>query len=257
MISVIVPVSRNEEPFLSQALESINAQTHRDLEVIVETDPGATGPAATRNRGLAKAHGEYVAFCDADDYLEPDALERMVNAIGDADMVAGSFRKFGNFEMTVRHDGGQLSMSEVAAYAMRNLRNPREHQLLSGCWAKLFRREMVGPFPERLTTAEDMAFNYDYLMRCMSVVVVPDIVYHNRKRMQSVTTTFDPGNKPGLFGFLGGLRYVREFLLGFYSHDEVEEAIDNSKVYHSMLYFMRICAQQGGTMNDNFKKLYP
>jgi glycosyltransferase involved in cell wall biosynthesis len=251
VISVIVPVSRNEEPFLSQALESINVQTYRDTEIILETDPNGTGPAATRNRALARANGEYVAFCDADDYLAPDALERMVNAIGDADMVAGGFRKFGDFEMTVTHAGGLLTIGEVAAYAMRNLRNPREHQLLSGCWAKLYRWDLVGVFPEHLTTAEDMAFNFDCLSRCYRrVAIVPEVVYHNRKRQRSTTTTFDPSNRPALFGFLGGLRYVREFLEGFYGDHEIEEAIDNSKVYHSMLYAERIGP-------DALRKVFP
>lgn len=259
-VSVIVPVSRNAEPWLDQALDSIAAQTYPEVESIVVSDHNGSGVSATRNRGLKLASGEYVAFCDADDYLEPDAIERLVGAIGESDIAVGGFRKFGNFEMVVNDRAGELTMSEVAAYAMENLRNPRGHQMLSGCWAKLFKREFIHgwtKFDETLTTAEDMAFVFEYLVRCNSAVFLPQVVYHNRKRDHSITSTFDAENVPGLFGFLGGLRRVGAFLRGFYTPQKVDEAIDNSRVYHSCLYFMRICAHTGKPMREAFMELYP
>jgi glycosyltransferase involved in cell wall biosynthesis len=255
-VSIIVPVYGRE--FLDEALASIEAQTYRDIEVVVEEDPDATGAAAARNRGIARASGEFVAFCDADDYLAPDAIEKMVAAIGDCEMVCGSFRKFGTFEMLVQCEHAHKKRRrDVAVYAMANLHHPRTHQHLSGCWAKLYRREHIGRFPA-LITAEDMAFNFDYLLRaCSAVRFLPDIVYHNRKHAGSLTTTYDPSKPRGLLDVIQALSYVRRFLLERYTEDEVERAIDNSKVYHSMLYFMRICEHQGGTMRDNFTRLYP
>ena len=128
--------------------------------------------------------------------------------------------------------------------------------MLSGCWAKLYRRDLIGRFPD-LATAEDMAFNFDYLSGCKSVRFIGDIVYHNRKRFNSLSTTFDESNKFGLFGFLEALKYVKRFISVFDFEMNLDAAIDNSKVYHSMLYFMRICQYQGGSMQDVFKRLYP
>ena len=255
LVSVIVP-SYNSDEWLAQCLDSISSQNFDGVEVIVIDDPKGSGASAARNRGLDKATGEFVMFCDADDYLAPKAIETLVGAMDGVDMVAGSFRKFGDFEAIVQHPTEVLLESQVAEYAMGNLLNPRQNQLLSGCWAKLYRMSMVGRFPD-ITTAEDMAFNFDYLRNCSKVSFISDVVYHNRKRQGSLSTTFDRDNIRGLFGFLPAMKYMRDFLERFYTDDEIEDALDNSKMYHSMLYFMRICAQEGGTQRDVLCKLFP
>ena len=99
LVSVIIPVY-NGERFLAQALDSVCAQGYSPLEVIV-VDDGSTdqtakvvngfkdkvvyffqqngGPAAARNRGIATAHGEFIAFLDADDLWAPNKIERQVD----------------------------------------------------------------------------------------------------------------------------------------------------------------------------------
>lgn len=254
-VSVIVPVYKAEE-WLPQCLDSIRSQSYKDVELIVIEDPEGLGASYARNRGVARATGEFIVFCDADDYLEPDAIENLIAASGSADLVVGSFRKFGEFESVVQHKTAWMSMKEVASYVLGNLQNPRQNQILSGCWAKLYRRALVGRFPD-LTTAEDMAFNFDYLTRCKSVTFISDIVYNNRKRTGSLSTTFDEKDKPGLFGFLEALTYVEGFLAPFYYGAKIKPAIDNSKVYHTALYFTRICQQTGWTMRDAMMRFYP
>src|SRR3990167_5090906 len=258
-VSLIVPVYR-AEPWIDECMASIRAQTYKDIELIVIDDPQASGAAAARNRGLDKATGEYVAFCDADDYLAPDAIEKMVAAMDGVDMVCGSFRKFGEFEQVVSAKTESMSRKEVASYVMGNMLNPRSNQVLSGCWAKLYRRNMVGRFPN-ITTAEDMAFNFDYLRLCFrDVSFISDVVYNNRKHDGTLSTTFNPDNRGGLFGFMEGLKYVdrfiRENLKQGISADEITDAIDNSKAYHSMLYFTRIMQQTGESPRDTLMRLY-
>src|SRR5436305_1029668 len=87
MISVIIPVY-NGERYLGEAIESVLAQSYHWLEIILvddgSTDGSATvakqfspavqvvrqpnlGAGAARNRGIALAQGEFLAFLDADD----------------------------------------------------------------------------------------------------------------------------------------------------------------------------------------------
>lgn len=245
-VSLILPVYKAREEWLEQCIDSIMVQTYPNIEVIRVDD--VEGAWKARNEGLKRATGDYIAFCDADDYMEPDAIEKMVKAIEGVDMVCGSFRKFGNFEMVVTHMEWWFEMDKLAEYVMGNLRNPRQNQMLSGCWAKLYRRRLCGKFPE-LITAEDMAFNFDYLVRCADGVrFIPDIVYHNRKHSDSLSTRYD-GSR-GLFDFLGGLKHVSNFMDGFYPGQATREAIEISKIYHTMLYAERIGP-------DALKKVFP
>lgn len=103
--SVIMPVY-NAEKVLPASLESIRAQRFRDFEIVFVDDGSTDGSAAllddfsatsgivchivrqenggvasARNRGLEAARGEYLTFVDADDMIEPEALEEAARAI--------------------------------------------------------------------------------------------------------------------------------------------------------------------------------
>jgi GT2 family glycosyltransferase len=103
-VSVIVPLY-NKAAFVRRALDSVASQTFADFETIVvddgSTDGGAAvvaeyadsrfrlvaqpnaGPGAARNRGVAEAAGEFLAFLDADDEWLPDYLGEGLRLLDD------------------------------------------------------------------------------------------------------------------------------------------------------------------------------
>lgn len=101
LISVIIP-AYNVEAYLARCLDSVLAQTHRELELLVIDDGSTDGTAAiadayaardsrvkaihqanaglpaVRNRGIELAAGSYITFVDGDDEIAPDMLARLL-----------------------------------------------------------------------------------------------------------------------------------------------------------------------------------
>lgn len=149
LISVIVPIY-NMEPLLPRCLDSLAAQTLRDLEIIC-VDDGSTdgsggivrkyasgdsrfrlitqensGRAEARNAGIRAAAAPYLGFADPDDYVEPDMYERLYRLAEEsgADMVQCSYSPFLPAE-----SGESRGMAEVFQKRNRHAPNPRIHSL--------------------------------------------------------------------------------------------------------------------------------
>lgn len=118
-VSIISPVY-NAANTIGRFLTSLASQTHKDIEIVLVDDHGNDdsmerarqfvrsegletrvvyvdggcnqGPGEARNLGIAHATGDYIAFVDSDDWIEPDFLQRLVTTAGDndADLVCGS-----------------------------------------------------------------------------------------------------------------------------------------------------------------------
>ena len=125
LISCIIPVF-NAERFLAEAIDSVFAQTYRPIEVIV-VDDGSTdgsaevaarygdrvryifqenqGHASARNRGIAEAKGDFLAFLDADDRWHPEKLKRQASVLADDPSVDLCYAKTHNFVDGAAVDG--------------------------------------------------------------------------------------------------------------------------------------------------------
>ncbi len=175
-VSVVIPAYNSRE-FLPIAIESVLAQTHFAVEIIV-VDDGSTdepqvvcdrypvkyiyqtnqGAASARNAGISASTGNYLVFLDSDDYLFPDAIEigmECLNANSDAGFVFGSY-----LFKSINPDGSyttQKLSDDPPSVASYTTILTAQHKVQ--CGTAIFRRtaiESVGGFDPSLAVMEDL-----------------------------------------------------------------------------------------------------
>jgi hypothetical protein len=203
VVTVVIPCFRQAH-FLPEAIESVLAQEHGEVEVVVVDDgspdnvgevaaryPGVKclrqpngGLAAARNTGLAEAGGEFVLFLDADDRLLPEAVGRGLEALEadpEAMMAAGTWQLIGEEGEPLPADPPQQPPAAFPA-------------LLESCFistpaAVLYRRdlfEQIGGFDPEVSASAD----YDLYLRTAASFPVrlhPHVVAEYRRHGANMT----------------------------------------------------------------------
>lgn len=197
LISVIVPVY-NGEKLLPKCMEHLLGQTHGDFEIILVDDGSKDGTGAlcdgyvakdsrvrvihqenqgvsrARNAGLDGATGKYVAFVDADDYVEPDYLERLRRNLVEngADIASCDYQEV--IQADVRGTNipfvAESRMITDKAVYFEDMVTARE-AYWSTITAKLYRRELIGDtrFNAPFRYGEDHVFLFDLFSKAPKV----------------------------------------------------------------------------------------
>lgn len=213
LLSVIVPVY-NVEQYLPRCVDSILAQTYPNLEIIL-VDDGAQdasgkicddyaardprirvihkengGLSSARNAGLDAARGEYLAFVDSDDWIEPDAYEAMLALA----------RKYGEKLVCAgRYDvDGRTGQRQLGLCPQKEERITGEEMagrifLWDGCDSsacdKLYHRSLFRElrYPEG-KVCEDVPVTYRIALQAEQVVLCDKPFYNYFHRPDSITT---------------------------------------------------------------------
>ena len=217
-VSVILPVY-NEEEYLSQCLDSICSQTLKEMEIIC-VDDGSTdhsleilkeyqglderirivtetnaGPALARNNGMRRARGEYVAFLDADDFLEPTFLEKLYDLAKRNDLdIAVSRYDIYNTQKAKFEPATPADNSEIFTPGAVTSKNEHPDCILSStvssAWNKLFRRSFLEEknlvFLPEVKIYEDVYFVVTALSLAERVGKVFEVLMHHRIHSEQV-----------------------------------------------------------------------
>ena len=79
LVSVLIPVWGEYKKYLPRCLKSVNAQTYKNIEIII-IDSETNAPRAF-NKGLKRAKGKYIAHLGVDDTWKPDKIKRQVECM--------------------------------------------------------------------------------------------------------------------------------------------------------------------------------
>ena len=212
MISVIIPVY-NVSKYLSRCINSVRTQAH--VKEILLIDDGSTddsgilcdayaameplvkvlhkengGLSSARNAGLDLAQGEYVAFVDSDDFLEPGAYEKLLSCAqrheadlvcaGRSDLIGGIGDKaLGLCPETEETITGPEFVARMFTW----------QGVDSAAWDKLYKRSLFHGlrYPEG-KICEDVPVTYRAALKANKVALLPEPVYVYYHRPGSITT---------------------------------------------------------------------
>ena len=215
-ISVITP-AYNVASYIGQCLESVQAQTLSDWEMLIVDDASADdtvavvqrylsdprirllqnpqniGPSDTRNRALEAAQGEWVAVVDADDWIAPERFEKLLH-----------FAESHGVEMVADLQVYQTAWGSVyqvswATYA-KPPKTPRPYSIeevikAHPSFKPLLKRAFLNTqqirYQSGIRVSEDYAFFIEVLLKGGRFALLPEPMYYYRVRPGTTVTRYD------------------------------------------------------------------
>lgn len=221
-ISVIIPVY-NIAVFLGKCIESVCKQTYQNLELILVDDGSVDespiicdtykkidtriivihkkngGLVSARKAGLSIAKGEYIAFLDGDDWVEPDFYENMLETIlrWNVDFVESPYiseQDGANFFYESKDAHFVLDEWTVKEILESWMADEENAPIRNAIWSKLYKAEVIKEsymhVPQNMSLGEDIV-NFIYLLKiARNVYVVSKGGYHYVYRPDSLSHDF-------------------------------------------------------------------
>lgn len=211
LISIIMPVY-NGECFLSEAIESIIAQTYENWELLavddgstdkslqiieayaekdgriklLKNDSGEHGPGIARNYGIERISGKYTYFIDADDWIKKDLFKDTVSL---AEKTGADIIPFG---FVIEDNGKQIRkpLKPCGDFVFEDFKSIA-NEILRGTWSEcheLIKSEIIKDVRHnKYKTCEDICFQMDLLCNVKKVCGIDKEFYHYRVVKNSIS----------------------------------------------------------------------
>lgn len=246
-VSVIVPVY-NAGIHLKKCLGSLSAQILKEMEIILVLDCPTDGSdkvaeeftrrdsrfsilrnsenlhiGTSRNEGLKVAKGEYVAFCDHDDYVAPNMYETLYRCAvsRELDLVCSPaviVRNSGERQMedypSLLPESLPFSILKGAVGTSSNDDELKNFSSSGAIWCKLFKRSVIEEYNLRFVdtkklTAEDLLFLMEYAYHSRRAGQVCEPLYYHVQEIGNTGATLSYINPDKIINYL---KYLYDFL---------------------------------------------
>lgn len=214
MISVLVPLY-NVEKYIARCLDSILNQSFQNFEIVIVNDGSLDssidialqyaekdnrikiiyndenmGLAWARKVGYSNAVGQYIVFCDSDDYLPSIALEILYDSIksSDAEIVVGNYQSVNSNNEFGHISNNKLFYGNDQKSVYKSLlKNEMSHSL----WGKIYKIDLFKNknyiTHKHFVNSEDGFLFYQIIKNTIKVETIADVVYYYFQNDQSST----------------------------------------------------------------------
>lgn len=197
IITVVVPFYKVPKLRFRKCIESLREQTFKDFELLLICDGNAKefedfkkeftskddrirfiekeheGVSAARNLGMKEAKGQYLSFIDADDYVETNFLQKLYDAVQDADVsICGVIEQ--TFFVVNGWFDSRVFWSQPTFF--------NGLQYINFSVNKLYKLDIIREnnisFSTDVKLGEDALFLSQYFSHCKSIRCIPELLYH-------------------------------------------------------------------------------
>lgn len=220
-LSVIIPMYNGEETII-KALESLDNQTDKDLELIL-IDDGSTdnsheiakeylktvnfeykiykqenkGQSVARNFGIEKANGVYILFLDSDDYISENLVEKSKIAVSrsNPEILVYDYQRV-NEDYSLRNNPEQkFTFFNSISPGMDVFEAYKDHKLRLWTSSLIYQTDFILAnnisFLENAYAAEDLNFIFKCLWTSTKIKVINDVLAYYYQRKNSLTNKAD------------------------------------------------------------------
>lgn len=252
LISVIVPVY-NIENYIERCLNSLQAQSMKDIEIII-IDDGSTdrsgqicdafaekdsrfkvihknneGLSAARNDGLDISRGKYIMFVDGDDWVDPKFCEDPYNVVIETNseivIFEWAYHKYDNEETIIWYS----NIPNKGYISKEDLYTKQRESIYVVAWNKIYHRRLFEEirYPFGLLS-EDSATTHHLIHKAKSIFLLDVILYfHRYSRPNSITT-----ERPYRFQIdEAHFFFLRQFELFQWGYIKIEKVVDSAIFY--------------------------
>ncbi|MCQ2514338.1 MAG: glycosyltransferase [Ruminococcus sp.] len=212
LISIIVPIYK-AEAYLDKCIQSIAQQTYKNIEIILVDDESPDkcpeicdkwaakdnrvivihkpngGVSSSRNTGLARTNGEYIAMVDSDDYISENMIERLYIALknNDADLSLCDFDKGKEENYIFDNTTAENEIIDAKTALERSYIDSHKALQYIAPWGKLYKKSLFDnlEYPNG-KIFEDIYITHQILCRCNKIVVIDSIMTYYFQHSDSI-----------------------------------------------------------------------
>lgn len=256
-VSVIVPIY-NAMNVLDKTIPSILNQSYKNIEILL-VDNNSTdksfeyikslqqkddriialtekkqGPNNARKTGLLNSTGDYIMFCDADDYLKEDAISNFINEIdkSKADVVIGNY-----IEITPERDIIKRKKGVFFKEVDYNLKQEKEILFIKpALWNKIFRKDLIEEdFFIKSTIGEDMVITLESLMLSNNIKYIDEDIYEYVISEEGLSNSVSAKSILDILVTVKGLKEISKKYSVYEEYKDEIEYISFTHVIYKML----------------------
>ena len=214
-LSVIVPVY-NMEKYLDICMSSLVNQTYKNIEIIV-VDDGSTdntkkilkeytnkknikllfkqkeGVSISRNTGIKISTGDYITFLDADDWLEYNTIEKIVNCKEDMNVDIVRYNYYINYN-EIEQTEINMKIDSKDKNCKLKINNKIINYFINGSiegyvWLLLIERSSIPSFDSSISLMEDFIFILELIRNAKTICFFDKCLYHHYSNQDGISRT--------------------------------------------------------------------